>query len=221
MNTEDYTVPQLKEKLEKAGLSTEGLKADLVARWDEHLAAEALKAEQSAEAPKDGPADGPTEGSTEGSGGDDAGAPPAPAPVVGGAVGEAPLGGLFGSSFQPSHVAIGGNQVQLGEAVAAAFAKSGLTGNAWNALDSAEREALIAAEIDPPITATVDSEPVAEEDRDTRRYKYVPTSGQHLNVLGGVPPEGLTFEGRQPGFEAFVGVYFTVEELDAEEPAAD
>ena len=47
---------------------------------------------------------------------------------------------LFGSSNLPSHIGIGGEQVQLGTVVARAFKDSGLTTNAWNDLPERTRE---------------------------------------------------------------------------------
>lgn len=67
---------------------------------------------------------------------------------AGAEVGGMPAGGLYGSSLQPAVVMIGGKEEALGVAVGAAFAKSGLTGNAWNALPDEEREKLIGVEID-------------------------------------------------------------------------
>lgn len=72
---------------------------------------------------------------------------------TGAEVGGMPAGGLYGSSVQPSIVLIGGKEEALGVAVGAAFAKSGLTGNAWNALTEDEREKVVAAEIDPAAPA--------------------------------------------------------------------
>ena len=55
---------------------------------------------------------------------------------------------LIGSSIQPSIVMVAGLEVQLGDVVKAAWQKSGLTVEEWNALDNDPREAFIAAEVD-------------------------------------------------------------------------
>jgi hypothetical protein len=50
---------------------------------------------------------------------------------------------LFGSSVIPSMVWIGESNVQLGDIVRRAKAKSGLTTEGWNDLDQIEREMLL------------------------------------------------------------------------------
>ena len=55
---------------------------------------------------------------------------------------------LFGSSVLPAHVEIAeGKTVPLGDVVRAAFAKSGLSAESWNALSEADRDEKLAAEI--------------------------------------------------------------------------
>lgn len=54
---------------------------------------------------------------------------------------------LLGSSVLPALIAIGDAEVQLGEIVAAAHTKSGLSVEDWNALEDAARELLLEAEI--------------------------------------------------------------------------
>lgn len=55
---------------------------------------------------------------------------------------------LNSSSVQPAIVKVGGFDVQLGDVVKAAWQKSQLTVEEWNALEDGAREAYIAAEID-------------------------------------------------------------------------
>lgn len=47
---------------------------------------------------------------------------------------------LYGSSNLPSHIGIGGKQVQLGDVVRRAFQDSRLTEEQWNAEDETDRE---------------------------------------------------------------------------------
>lgn len=51
---------------------------------------------------------------------------------------------LFGSNVQPAVLEFAGHKVELGAVVAAAFDKSGMTVEAWNAQDEATREKAIA-----------------------------------------------------------------------------
>jgi len=55
---------------------------------------------------------------------------------------------LNGSNIQPSIVKVAGFELQLGQVVRAAWQKSGLTVEDWNALSDDAREAFIAAEVD-------------------------------------------------------------------------
>jgi hypothetical protein len=56
---------------------------------------------------------------------------------------------LYGSSVLPAMIAIAeGKEVQLGEVVAAAHTRSGLTAAKWNKLAEGKREALLTAEIE-------------------------------------------------------------------------
>ncbi|MNU19699.1 hypothetical protein D3C71_79320 [compost metagenome] len=64
------------------------------------------------------------------------------------------LATLLGSSVQPSTVKVAGFDVELGQAVRAAFENSGLTVDEWNALADEDREARIAAVIDPAAELT-------------------------------------------------------------------
>lgn len=56
---------------------------------------------------------------------------------------------ILGTNSQPAIVKVGGQDVQLGEAVAAAHTASGLSVSEWNALSEEDRTALIAGVIDP------------------------------------------------------------------------
>ena len=56
---------------------------------------------------------------------------------------------LLGSSALPALITISeGNEIQLGDIVSAAFERSGLTAEEWNAQDDAVRESLLNAEIE-------------------------------------------------------------------------
>lgn len=55
---------------------------------------------------------------------------------------------LEGSATLPAVIRINDADVQLGTIVAAAFARTGLTVNAWNDLPAVERDKLLQAEID-------------------------------------------------------------------------
>ena len=69
-----------------------------------------------------------------------AAAPAAPAPVV--------PPSLLGSGSHPSSFEIGGQTVALGDVVRAAFARSSIDVDGWNALTAEQREGLIDAELD-------------------------------------------------------------------------
>ncbi|WP_119776342.1 hypothetical protein [Oleomonas cavernae] len=58
-----------------------------------------------------------------------------------------PAKALVGSSVQPSHIDIGGAQVQLGTVVVRAHRDSGLTVDAWNGLPDDDRESRLDAAI--------------------------------------------------------------------------
>lgn len=74
---------------------------------------------------------------------------------------------LLGSSILPALIEIGDAQVQLGEIVAAAHQKSGLSLEDWNALEDAARELLLDAEIKRRLAALEPaSKPAAEPDED-------------------------------------------------------
>lgn len=65
------------------------------------------------------------------------------------ALGQSPTVILNGSDLLPAHVDLAeGKTVQLGEVVARAHVASGVTPEAWNALSAADREYLLAAEIE-------------------------------------------------------------------------
>ncbi len=55
---------------------------------------------------------------------------------------------LLGSSVLPAEVAINGNPVAMDVFVEGAFLRSGLDGDAWNALNTSDRDARLQAELD-------------------------------------------------------------------------
>lgn len=78
--------------------------------------------------------------------------------------GESPAGGaaieiLHGSNNFPALIKIGDAEVQLGEIVGVAYAKTQLTEEAWNALPDTERDALLQAEIDARLAAVKPAKP--------------------------------------------------------------
>jgi hypothetical protein len=72
---------------------------------------------------------------------------------------------LLGSSVLPALIMISeGHEIQLGDVVQAAFERSGLTAEDWNAQDDAVRESLLNAEIEI-IKATKEAEEKAESEK--------------------------------------------------------
>lgn len=58
------------------------------------------------------------------------------------------LVGLYGSSILPALIEIDGKEVQLGTVVAAAHEASGMTAEDWNAMPEADREKLLADQVE-------------------------------------------------------------------------
>jgi len=75
-------------------------------------------------------------------------------------VGDEEAEGIYGSSTLPSQVKMGGKEVPLGDAVNAAFEKSGLSVSEWNSRSAEELDALISAEIDPEEPVVVEEETI-------------------------------------------------------------
>lgn len=71
---------------------------------------------------------------------------------------------LLGSSIQPANIHVGEGEVQLGEFVAAAHLRTGMSVNDWNELPETDRERLIAQEIQNAQVVAAGTNPTAETD---------------------------------------------------------
>lgn len=123
---------------------------------------------------------------------------------------------LNGSSFHPGIVKVAGFELQLGQVVRAAWQKSGLTVEEWNALPNEARDAFIDAEIDvveeggaetiaadgltseqPPVDGDVKSGPTEGEgdsptppSDDEVPVGTIDTAGVGTDVTGTMAPAG-------------------------------
>jgi len=75
---------------------------------------------------------------------------------------------LIGSNILPADIEITeGQTVQLGEIVMGAHSRSGLSGEAWNALPEDERDSLLAREIELAKSAPAVAPPASETTKET------------------------------------------------------
>jgi hypothetical protein len=99
---------------------------------------------------------------------------------------------LYGSDFLPAVLELAGEKIALGDIVRQAFVDSGLTPDAWNALDGLDREKRLTAAvwlIRAKITAEKDPNPPWQEPASV--YGYCPTCGEP-GVTRARSPNGKT-----------------------------